>query len=101
MLRTDSHLLHSLKMAPLVHQRDLLIEDPEWVTISISDGDEHCRPTNTKQCVDKDGEVNFMEPLGVDHGFSIKWRRAIGQKLAEMLGLSNKGISIVVPQANF
>lgn len=74
-----------------------LPDNPKWLTIDHSDGDPKFWPKNTEQYVDNAGNVNYMEPLDIDHGLSIKWRRNIGQKLAEMLGLPDKGMKVARP----
>ena len=84
-------------MPPRTSKAETLPEHPKWVTIEHSDGNRDQWPKNTEQYVDNFGDVNFYKPLEVDHGFAIKWRRTIGQRLAEMLGLPDKGMSVVVP----
>ncbi|THH07398.1 hypothetical protein EW145_g3409 [Phellinidium pouzarii] len=61
-----------------------LPENPKWVTIDASDGDTRRWPTMTSPEPDAQGCINFMQPLSVDNGQSIKWRLIIGKALAEM-----------------
>ena len=79
-------------MPPRAAKQAVLPDNPKWVVIEHSDGDPSNWPTNTEQYVDNTGEVNFMEPLDIDHGLSIKWRLSIGQRLAEMLGYPDRGM---------
>ena len=58
--------------------------DVEWVTIEVTDGDSRRWPTNTTPNPDSEGHVNYMQPLGLDSTFAVKWRLTIGKALAEM-----------------
>lgn len=62
----------------------ILPADVEWVTILTTDGDSQRLPTNTTPNPDAEGHVNYMQPLGLDNPFAVKWRLAIGKALAEM-----------------
>ncbi|KAI5123523.1 hypothetical protein M0805_006683 [Coniferiporia weirii] len=68
----------------------VLPENPKWLTIDATDGDARRWPSNTAPNPDAEGHVNFMAPLSVDHGQSIKWRLVIGKALAEMLEYPDK-----------
>jgi hypothetical protein len=60
--------------------------NPEWVEFPRTDGDRKLWPANTT-CVVTDGEVNYYRVVGNDESLSIMWRKAIGPKVAEQLGL--------------
>ena len=62
----------------------VLPDNPRWIIVDPSDGDSSRWPTNTVSNPDKDGYVNYMELLPLEHEASIKWRCLIGQSLAEM-----------------
>jgi hypothetical protein len=60
--------------------------NPEFLDFERTDGDAKQWPTNTKEVVDADGNVNYMKPIGTDDGQSINWRSQIALKIAERLG---------------
>jgi hypothetical protein len=60
--------------------------NPEFLDFERTDGDAKQWPTNTREVVDADGNVNYMKPLGPDEGSSINWRYQIAMKVAEKLG---------------
>ncbi|KAI0305864.1 hypothetical protein B0F90DRAFT_1814714 [Multifurca ochricompacta] len=60
--------------------------DPIYLDFERSDGDPTQQPTNTKEVVDKDGQVNYMKPVGPDDSWDINWRSQIARKIAERLG---------------
>ena len=60
--------------------------NPEFLDFERTDGDAKQWPTNTKEVVDADGNVNYMKPLNLDDGPSIHWRCQLGMKIAERLG---------------
>lgn len=60
--------------------------NPEFLDFERTDGDAKQWPTNTKEVVDADGNVNYMKPIGPDDGQSIHWRCQIAMKIAERLG---------------
>jgi len=60
--------------------------NPEFLDFERTDGDPKKWPTNTKQVVDTDGNVNYMKPLGPDDSSDIHWRCQIATKVAERLG---------------
>lgn len=63
----------------------VLPPDPSWIVINESDGDSRRWPTNTTEVVDAEGQVNFMQPLPVDHPAAIKWRISCGAAIADLL----------------
>jgi len=60
--------------------------NPEFLDFDRTDGDAKQWPTNTKEVVDADGNVNYMKPLGLDDSSDIHWRRQIAIKVAERQG---------------
>ncbi|KAI0825812.1 hypothetical protein BC629DRAFT_1450686 [Irpex lacteus] len=60
--------------------------NPEWVDFPRSDGDQETWPKTTSRVV-VDGEVNFFRPVGLDESLSIMWRKAVGPKIAAVMGL--------------
>jgi hypothetical protein len=60
--------------------------NPVYLDFERSDGDAKQLPTNTKEVVDKDGQVNYMKPLDLGDSSSIHWRCQIAMKVAEKLG---------------
>ena len=67
----------------------VLPPNPSWVVINESDGDARRWPTNTTEVVDAEGQVNFMQPLPIDHPAAIKWRITCGAAIAELLKYPN------------
>ncbi|KAH9995401.1 hypothetical protein BJV74DRAFT_795239 [Russula compacta] len=63
-----------------------LPNNPEFLDFERTDGDAKQWPTNTKEVVDKDRQVNYMKPLGPDDGSDIHWRCQVAMKVAERLG---------------
>ncbi len=60
--------------------------NPEFLEFERTDGDPEQWPTNTKEVVDGDGQVNYMKPLGPDDSSNIHWRCQVAMKVAERLG---------------
>lgn len=60
--------------------------NPEFLDFDRTDGDAKQWPTNTKEVVDADGNVNYMKPLGPDDSSDIHWRCQIAMKVAERQG---------------
>jgi hypothetical protein len=48
--------------------------NPEFLEFERTDGDAKQWPTNTKEVVDGDGQVNYMKPLGPEDSSDIHWR---------------------------
>lgn len=63
-----------------------LPSNPEYLDFGKTDGDAKQLPTNTREVVDTDGQVNYMKPLGMDDSSNIHWRCQIAMKVAERLG---------------
>ncbi|KAH7915297.1 hypothetical protein BJ138DRAFT_1170046 [Hygrophoropsis aurantiaca] len=61
--------------------------NPSFIDFPRSDGDPSQWPTNTAKVVDGEGHVNFMRPVPLDESLSIKWRREVGNSLAQRMGL--------------
>lgn len=57
----------------------------EEIEFERSDGDETLWPTNNKRIVDGDGHVNFMHPVPIDDEWAVKWRKAVGAGIANLL----------------
>jgi hypothetical protein len=66
--------------------------NPEYLDFPRTDGDAKQWPTNTKEVVDAEGNVNYMKPLGTDDGSSVHWRSQIAMKVAERLGKPCKSL---------
>ncbi|KAI0272510.1 hypothetical protein BC834DRAFT_948875 [Gloeopeniophorella convolvens] len=60
--------------------------NPQYLDFERTDGDAGLLPTNTKEIVDKDGQVNYMKPLALEDSPNIHWRRQIATKVAERMG---------------
>jgi|SRR6267154_4489272 len=60
--------------------------NPEFLDFERTDGDAKQWPTNTKEVVGGDGQVNYMKPLGPDDSSDIHWRCQVAIKVAERLG---------------
>ncbi|KAH9072082.1 hypothetical protein EDB83DRAFT_2220334 [Lactarius deliciosus] len=60
--------------------------DPVYLDFGKSDGDTKQLPTNTKEVVGADGQVNYMKPLELDDSSNIHWRSQVAMKIAERLG---------------
>jgi hypothetical protein len=60
--------------------------NPEFLEFERTDGDAKQWPTNTKEVVDGDGQINYMKPLGPDDSSDIHWRCQVAMKVAERLG---------------
>ncbi|KAF8074836.1 hypothetical protein FPV67DRAFT_1575013 [Lyophyllum atratum] len=59
-----------------------LPKDPHFLDFVRSDGDPSHWPKNTTEIVDKAGEVNFMQPVDIDHAHAIRWRVGAAQGIA-------------------
>ncbi|KAF6761617.1 hypothetical protein DFP72DRAFT_879139 [Ephemerocybe angulata] len=59
--------------------------DAEYIDFPRSDGDQRTWPRNTTDEV-RDGEVNYMQALPIDHPVAIKWRLAVGNVCAVDIG---------------
>ena len=60
--------------------------NPVFLDFEKSDGDTKQWPTNTKEVVNAEGQVNYMKPLGLEESSNIHWRCQIAMKVAERLG---------------
>ncbi|KAI9451685.1 hypothetical protein BJY52DRAFT_1125022 [Lactarius psammicola] len=60
--------------------------NPVYLDFGKSDGDTKQLPTNTREVVDADGQVNYMKPLELDDSSNIHWRSQVAMKVAERLG---------------
>jgi hypothetical protein len=60
--------------------------NPVYLDFERTDGDAKQLPTNTREVVDKDGQVNYMKPLGLEDSPNIHWRFQVAMKVAERLG---------------
>lgn len=61
--------------------------NPIWVSFPRSDGDSKNWPPNRTCVVDNEGNVNWMRAVGINESLSIHWRKSVGPKIAEVLGL--------------
>ncbi|KAG6821422.1 hypothetical protein H0H93_010146 [Arthromyces matolae] len=61
--------------------------NPQFISFPRSDGDSSRWPTNTTRIVDNSGEVNFMNPLTLDHPQAMKWRLGTAQGIAAATGM--------------
>lgn len=60
--------------------------NPEFLEFERTDGDAKQWPTNNKEVVNGDGQVNYMKPLGPNDSSDIHWRCQVAMKAAERLG---------------
>jgi len=60
--------------------------NPVYLDFGKSDGDTKQLPTNTREVVGADGQVNYMKPLELDDSSNIHWRSQVAMKIAERLG---------------
>ena len=60
--------------------------NPVYLDFGKTDGDAKQLPTNTREVVDTDGQVNYMKPLGLEDSSNIHWRYQIAMKIAERMG---------------
>ena len=60
--------------------------NPVYLEFQRTDGDAKQLPTNTREVVDNDGQVNYMKPLGPEDSSNIHWRCQVAIKVAEKLG---------------
>ncbi|KAI0705202.1 hypothetical protein BC835DRAFT_1314941 [Cytidiella melzeri] len=60
--------------------------NPEWVEFPRTDGDESTWPQATTRIV-TGGEVNYYRIVDTDESLSIMWRKTVGPKIAEAMGL--------------
>ncbi|KAK0432356.1 uncharacterized protein EV420DRAFT_1606000 [Desarmillaria tabescens] len=59
--------------------------NPTYRTIDYSDGKEELWPLNTTEIVDRDGHVNFMQPIELDNSIAIRWRVSLGASMANAM----------------
>lgn len=78
-----------------VHQ---LPPNPVYVEFPRSDGDRKTWPTDTECIVDK-GQVNYFRLVELDESLAILWRKTVGMKVAESLGLPGASESLMVVAA--
>ncbi|EJD07348.1 uncharacterized protein FOMMEDRAFT_143792 [Fomitiporia mediterranea MF3/22] len=83
--RASMWLMPATRTRRRIPSDGVLPENPNWITIHASDGNAKRWPTNTTMNPDSVDNVDFMQPLPIDDGSSIKWRLVIGKKLAKML----------------
>jgi hypothetical protein len=57
-----------------------------YLEFGKTDGDAKQLPTNTREVVDADGQVNYMKPLGLDDSSNVHWRCQVAMKIAERIG---------------
>lgn len=69
--------------------------NPDWVEFSRTDGDRSTWPTNTTYVV-TNGEVNYFRVVDIDESLSVMWRKAVGPKIAEQMGLPRMSASSVI-----
>ncbi|THV02463.1 hypothetical protein K435DRAFT_749121 [Dendrothele bispora CBS 962.96] len=72
-------------MVRSVGTRHELPPNPTFKTFERSDGSQTTWPTNTTRVVDREGHVNFMDPVTLDLPIAIKWRVQIAEALANAL----------------
>ena len=60
--------------------------NPVYLEFGKSDGDPKQLPTNTKEVVDADGQVNYMKFLALDDSSNVHWRTQVAAKVAEKIG---------------
>ncbi|GLB41941.1 putative transcription-silencing protein Clr2 [Lyophyllum shimeji] len=65
-----------------------LPKNPIYIEFERSDGDASQWPRNTTRIVDKDGEVNYMQPLDLDSAPALKWRMGTAQGIAVATNMS-------------
>jgi hypothetical protein len=63
-------------------------QNAHFLDFTRSDGDSSRWPTDTTEVIDNEGQVNFMKPVGIDDGPSIRWRVGVGQGVAKGLNLA-------------
>ncbi|KAG7093622.1 hypothetical protein E1B28_007286 [Marasmius oreades] len=59
--------------------------NPTFKEFERSDGNPSLWPANTQRVVDKDGQVNYMEYLPLDHPTAIHWRTGVAKALSKAL----------------
>ncbi|KAG5723675.1 hypothetical protein E4T56_gene20246 [Termitomyces sp. T112] len=62
-------------------------KNPHFLDFERSDGNSSRWPTNTTRVVDSSGEVNYMQPLTLEHPQTIKWRLGVAQAIAAATGM--------------
>ncbi|KAJ6584087.1 hypothetical protein DFH09DRAFT_1029000 [Mycena vulgaris] len=60
-----------------------------FIDFPRSDGDPTYWPQNTTRKVDEKGNVNYMQPVGLDEPLSVKWRVGAGDAISEALKLTS------------
>jgi hypothetical protein len=60
--------------------------NPVYLEFGKSDGDTKQLPTNNREVVDTDGQVNYMKFLALDDSSNIHWRCQVAMKVAERIG---------------
>lgn len=58
-----------------------------YVEFPRSDGDSSTWPIETERKVDREGNVNYYQPVELNESTAILWRKGAGGKVAEVLGL--------------
>ena len=61
-----------------------------YVEFPRTDGDSKTWPTTAEREIDGDGNVNYFRPVSIDESLAINWRKAVGPKIAEVMGLPRK-----------
>lgn len=59
-----------------------LPDDPLWIEITRSDGEQRTWPSNTTYIEDANGEINWMCHVPIDGDVAIRWRLAVGNAIA-------------------
>lgn len=62
-------------------------KNPQFIDFVRSDGNPSRWPTNTTRVVDSSGEVNYMQPLALDHPQTMKWRLEVARGIAVATGM--------------
>ncbi|KAG6890321.1 hypothetical protein C0995_009528 [Termitomyces sp. Mi166 len=61
--------------------------NPYFFDFERSDGNPSRWPPNTTRIVDSSGEVNYMQPLTLEHPQSMRWRLGVAQGIAAATGM--------------
>ncbi|KAJ3543210.1 hypothetical protein NMY22_g3221 [Coprinellus aureogranulatus] len=57
-------------------------DDPIWIDITRSDGEQRTWPSNTTYIEDANGEINWMKHVPIDQDVALRWRLAVGNAIA-------------------
>ena len=74
-----------------INNTHALPPDAVMVKFPRSDGSSGTWPPETERKIDKEGNVNYFRPVPLNEGLAIHWRRSVGVKVAEELGLPGMG----------